>query len=310
VPVWVWVVGALVGVAGCGALVVGGVGLDRARQAAQDTATAATVAAEETRVAQAEATGVAEERSTATALVRVTATAEAEAAATVAAQATIKAQADAHATQQAQIDATSTAEASLYAPLEEALTWPVVITDDFDYNRHGWDSGWESGALLTGQKVFVDDVYRWKMEARDDDVVGWSPLEIDALGDCYVAVDARLVEGAADAQYGVMFRLVDNANHYHFLASDDGRVQYVRRYEGDPTPYIQWARASAVRSGEVNRLAVVAKGSQFTFYVNGQHVGQHSDSRISTGQPALMVGLFDAGDTSVVEFDNFELRAP
>ena len=39
-------------------------------------------------------------------------------------------------------------------------------------------------------------------------------------------------------------------------------------------------------------------------------VDEYSDSQFSSGVVAVVIGLNETGDTSVVEFDNFELRAP
>jgi len=51
-------------------------------------------------------------------------------------------------------------------------------------------------------------------------------------------------------------------------------------------------------------------GSHFTFYINDQYVGEADDDQLSTGTIALAVGLDNAEDQAVFEFDNLELRAP
>ena len=160
-----------------------------------------------------------------------------------------------------------------------------------------------------GARSISDGVYRWEAEAFDD-FVWWSIPDVDSVSDMYLAVDARLVDGPLDAQYGLILRRVDSTGYYLFLVSDDQRFRFSRRSEDGWTSLVDWTETTAIRSGEVNRLEVVAMGSQFSFYINGQFVGENSDSQFSSGVVAVVVGLIDAGDTSVVEFDNFELRVP
>jgi hypothetical protein len=91
---------------------------------------------------------------------------------------------------------------------------------------------------------------------------------------------------------------------------DDGYYEFVGVLEGNWTTLVDWTKTAAIQSGAVNRLEIVAQGSRFTLYINGEYVDEFSDDRLTSGKPALVVGLKEAGDTSVVEFDNFELHAP
>jgi serine/threonine-protein kinase len=282
-PVWVLALGALGVLLVCGAmLLVGGILVQQSQRAAQQAAASATASARKTAVARDEATRAAEE-ATATARARATAAAYAE--------------------------ATAMAEARLYAPLRESSGWPLVLADDFSAEGNAWSIGDYSDSLVAGSRSIDDGVYRWKAEAFDD-FVWWVIPDVDAASDLYLAVDARLIGGVSDAQYGLVFRRVDSENYYLLLVSDDGYFEFVGVSEGDWTLFVEWTETSALRPGEVNRLEIVAQGSQFTFYINGEYVGEYSDDGLTSGKPALVVGLSEAGDTSVVEFDNFELRVP
>jgi hypothetical protein len=304
-PVWVWALGVLGVLLACGVvLVVGGV---LAQQSQQQAAASATTSARDTAVARDEATSAAEAAlSTATAEGRAAATAQALATARAQAAA-LTAQAQAAAT--AYAEETATAEARLYGPLWEASGWSSALSDDFSAARYDWSIGDYSDSLVTGNKTIGSGVYRWEAKAFDD-FVWWSVPDTDSAADCYVGVDVQLVNGVSNAQYGLIFRRVDSANYYLFLVSDNAYFEFVKVSEGAWTVFVKWTEAPAIQSGEVNRLEVVAKGSQFTFYINGEYVGEYSDSQFASGKPGLVVGLSKAGDTCVVEFDNFEFRVP
>jgi hypothetical protein len=276
---WIWVLVALGVLLACGAVfLVGGVLVQQSRRAAREAEASATASARQTAVAQDAATRAA-----------------VEAAAT--------------ATAQAWAQATATAEARLYMPVRQASGWPIVLADDFSAEGDIWSVGDYDDTLVDGSRSIDGGIYRWEAEAFDD-FVWWSIPDADEISDLYLAVDARLIDGVSDAQYGLIFRRDENKDYYLFLVGDDGYYEFVRVSGGDWTTLVDWTESIAVQSGEVNRLEVIAQGSQFTFYINGEYVDEFSDDQLTSGKPALVLGLKEEGDTSVVEFDNFELRAP
>jgi hypothetical protein len=278
-PVWIWVLVALGALLACGAVfLVGGVLIQQSQRAARQAAATATASARQTAVAQDQATRTA-----------------------VAAAAT--------ATAEAQMQATATAEARLYMPLREASGWPVVLADDFSAEGNGWSVGDYSDTLVDGSRSIDGGIYQWQAEAFDD-FVWWSIPETDEVSDLYLAADIQLVDGVSNAQYGLVFRRGESKDYYLVLVSDNGYYEFVKVAGGDWTTLIDWTETAAVQSGAVNRLEIVAQGSQFAFYINGEYVDEFSDEELTSGKPALVVGLSEAGDSSVIEFDNFELRAP
>jgi hypothetical protein len=277
-PAWIWVLVVFGVLLACGAIfLVGGVLVQQSQRAAREAEIAATANARQTEVANGLATRAAiEAQATATALARV--------------------------------QATATAEARLYIPLREGTSWPVVLSDEFSVEANDWSFGDYEDSLVKGSRNISGGVYRWEAEAFDD-FVWWSVPDTDAVSDLYVAVDVQLIDGVPNAQYGLVFRRAGK-DYYLILVSDDGRYRFIGVFDGDFTPLTDWTDTTAIRSGGVNRLEIVAKGSRFTFYVNGEHVAEFSDDQLDSGKPALVLGLGQAGDSSVIEFDNFEVRAP
>jgi serine/threonine-protein kinase len=277
--VWIWVLVALGGLLACGAVfLVGGILVQQSQRAARQAEATATASAKQTAVAQDEATHTA-----------------------VAAAAT--------STAEARMQATATAEARLYMPLQEAAGWPVVLSDDFSAEGDVWSVGDYSDTLVNGSRSIDGGIYRWEAEAFDD-FVWWSIPDTDEVSDLYLAVDVQLVDGVSNAQYGLVFRRGESKDYYLILVGDDGYYEFVGVLEGNWTTLVDWTKTAAIQSGAVNRLEIVAQGSRFTLYINGEYVDEFSDDRLTSGKPALVVGLKEAGDTSVVEFDNFELHAP
>jgi tRNA A-37 threonylcarbamoyl transferase component Bud32 len=217
---------------------------------------------------------------------------------------------DSVATQQAQRtqEATATVQA-VQATALEASHWPIVFYEDFSTNANDWPTGDYSDEWATGNRNITNGKYRWEANAHNGFLSRRRP-DIASVSDFYLTVEAKRVSGPEDGQYGLNFRRVDSDNSYVFRIIDDQYFRLDLRYEGEWITLIDWSETSAIRPGQVNRLTVIAKGTHFTFYVNDQYVGDADDSRLSSGQVGVAIGLHNAGDAAIFEFDNFELRAP
>jgi len=301
VPGWVWAVGGLAVILLCGAaLALGGITIRQTQIAA--TAQARTTI---TAAAQAQATAIAQQ------VIQATATAQSQATATAqAAQATATAQSQAtQATATARAHATATAEASIDAPPPEAARWPLLFLDTFSSAGNDWTIGDYSDELIEGNRRITGDKYHWQATASGG-VVWWSMPDLDTLSDFYLTVEGQQISGDTDTQYGLILRRADSDNYYIFRIRDDGDYQFRVRHEGEWNTLINWTASPLIRPGQMNRLAIVAEGSNFVFYINDQYVADYTDSKVSEGKIALVIGFDDEGDTGVLEFDNFEVHAP
>jgi len=92
---------------------------------------------------------------------------------------------------------------------------------------------------------------------------------------------------------GIMFRATrtnDTFKLYLFGIDDTGSYRFLVYTDGMHWKFVKNNSNPAIKQGlnQVNTLAVVARGSAITFYVNNQQVDSVNDSSYSTGQ----IGLF------------------
>jgi hypothetical protein len=189
-------------------------------------------------------------------------------------------------------------------------TLPIlVLSDSFDSNVNGWFTGaWENDYLSSDRSI-VDGKYRWDLTAKRG-FIWYGYPDTPGLADFSVSVDGQCVEGPAQKEYGLVFRVRDG-NYYVFRIDDvNQKYQLYLFYEKDWTTLIDWTLSYAIRPEEVNHITVVGKGSQFTFYINGTYIDQASDATLANGKVGVLMGLSNSGDKAVIEFDNFELRSP
>jgi hypothetical protein len=128
--------------------------------------------------------------------------------------------------------------------------------------------------------------------------------------DFIITVDATHVSGAENASYGIIFRVVDAENLYYFCISDVGYYYAGLLENGVWTTLIDWTETTTINVKSSNTLKVVANGDQFSFYVNGNEVDTLRDGTHPSGTAGLAIELYDAGDQSTFEFDNFTIESP
>ena len=194
------------------------------------------------------------------------------------------------------------------AAVSAALTnWTLTFSDDFSDNVHEWTIGSYEDDWGTVARVITDNLYTWDITAARS-VMRWTKPEIAPVADFYLTVDARRVSGPLDASYGVVFR--HNAGSYYlFSIRDDGFFNFNLWYNFAWRAVIDWTGTLAIRPGEVNQLAVLAEGTQFTLSINGTTVAEAEDAQLAEGEMGLSV-LFITPGNAVFTFERFEVYTP
>jgi hypothetical protein len=133
-----------------------------------------------------------------------------------------------------------------------------------------------------------------------DGWTGWT-LTSPKVTNFYLEVTAK--PGTCDGfdSYGPMLRAPDATHGYLFAVSCDGQYRFETVSGNNFSDLIGWTANSAILKGadQTNRLGVMAKGDQFTLYVNGTQVGQVSDSAYGSGAFGLAISAFKTPNFSV-----------
>lgn len=197
--------------------------------------------------------------------------------------------------------ATATATAAL-GTLNATTGWEVVLSDTFDSNSNNWEVG--EGKSVEGGK------YVWNINDRVNIYRGLP--EIKGQTDFVASIDARLVTGSQDCGMGLTFRngiddFSGSMTDYIFYIQNDGRWGFDIIHSPDPG-IAQYGTSNAIVPRALNRIQVIAQGSQLTFFVNGKYIGQAEDATLSVGKAGAAVWVLGPGGCEV-EFDNFQVSA-
>lgn len=203
--------------------------------------------------------------------------------------------------------ATATAQDRLDR-LEQASTWPVVFTDTFDDNTNEWSVGYKTSEFADATFTIADGVFRWEITPHQG-FLWWNRPTIAAVIDFYISVDFRQVSGPVSAYTGLMLRQDEDGNYYLFSLRSNGDFAFDKYFNGQWLSLIDWSPSPVIQVDQTNRLEVLAEQGLFSLFVNGVWVMDYEDLKIASGLCGLLVGMDEADESVIWEFENFKLHA-
>ena len=182
---------------------------------------------------------------------------------------------------------------------------PSSLTDDFS------EAKWGTGNYAFGDIWYADDQYHMRSKAKTY-LVMYAPSPDYKTGDATVRVTARSVDGTSPASgYGLIVHgeksKAGQLEDYALLIYTGAEPKYeiIKHKGGVQTEIVTWTPSKTIRTGNnPNQLEVRAKGSELSFYINGQYVDKIADSEnFKRG----VAGLYTS-DTAEVAFDDLEIK--
>jgi len=191
---------------------------------------------------------------------------------------------------------------------EEKLATGVLYQDDFSTDMENWVL--ESD--LDANANYVDG--QLQLEITFPNLIAWAELVDHKFDDFVLEVDATQLGGPDDNSYGIIFRMKNPSTYYRFDISGDGHYLVIRRDEEGGGQWIaitgDWLPSEAIHKGaSTNKIKIVAQGSHFTFYVNGQQVAEANDDTYRSGTVGLNAGSFHESGVKI-GFDNLTIKRP
>ena len=181
----------------------------------------------------------------------------------------------------------------------------VLFQDDFSNSSSGWDQ--VSGDQ--GWTDYKDGAYHIHVDITNSDL--WANPG-KSFGDVSIETDAFKVDGPDDNDFGLICRYQDVDNYYFVAAANDGYYVLGKVVDGTQEPLMGdgWAQTDKVYSGTTtNHLRLDCVGDTISFYINGNLMGEATDSDYATGDVGLIAGTFGTEGVEVA-FDNFVVTKP
>lgn len=181
-----------------------------------------------------------------------------------------------------------------------------MLNDPLHDNTLGynWDRGYTSSANGTSC-TFIDNTYQ-VLEFNTGRIYYCTETKVP-VRDFALQVDMTIFSGD---QGGIIFRLQGN-RYYFFRVGQDGSY-FLKMYTDGTTGaglVLVQGKSKIINTGlkKQNTLAIVARGSSFTLYINHTSVGTAQDTSYSQGS----LGLVAEADTKATEvvFSNIKIWA-
>jgi hypothetical protein len=185
-------------------------------------------------------------------------------------------------------------------------TTPLPYNEDFSSP----DNGWQTLSDISADVTHDDEAGKLRILVKQENLTQWS-VAGKTFADATYEVEAQPNGGPSDNGFGIMFRVKDRKNFYHFEISSDGYWRAGIMEDGNWVDWDDWAAHSAIQTGNaMNKLKVVMKADTFTFFVNDMEVFEKQDATFPIGDIGVFaLTLIDEPGTDI-SFDNVNVTEP
>jgi hypothetical protein len=188
--------------------------------------------------------------------------------------------------------------------------WEVHFTEDFSLERNlwAWADDYYTEGCGTEYRGIENGAYFWTVDGTDGCVWRQFP-NWQAVKDFEAYADMERLPESDEGDIGLVFRGVDDTHYMFFYINDHLKQFTVFGIDDDWTTLIDWTTSPAIVKDGLNRVGIVARGSIFSFMINGEKVATTNFSGISQGLVGLALGVHTSGDRVSARYDNFELNS-
>jgi len=182
---------------------------------------------------------------------------------------------------------------------------PASLTDDFS------EAKWTAGNFSFGNIWYADEQYHMRSKPKTY-LVMYAPAREYDTENATVRVTARSVDGTSPSTgYGLMVhgqKAKDGELEDYALliyTGSEPKYEIIKHKGGEQSAVVPWTSSKIIRSGtNPNQLEIRVKGSELTFYINGQYVDRITDNEnFKRGR----AGLYTS-DAAEVAFDDLEIQ--
>jgi hypothetical protein len=190
-------------------------------------------------------------------------------------------------------------------PKQTHRSGDILFADDFS-NPKGWGTMGRSG----GSIQFEYDGLLIKVDTPN--FLFWT-VNGGSYEDVKIDVDAVLLSGPTNDNFGAICRFKNNQNFYGFVISHDGYYGIFKSIGGVITPLLKpdgMQYSELIRQGgKVNHVQVICQGTTLTLNVNGEELVSVGDPDLTAGQFGLIAGAYDQPGVNIL-FDNLLVVQP
>lgn len=185
-----------------------------------------------------------------------------------------------------------------------SLAGELLLQDDFS-SGEAWPLARTAGSSIA---LGVNEL---TLALSTPDGYLYALSEEPLLDDFYLEVTASPAICRGEDEYGLLLRVSPALEFYRLSLSCNGQVRLDKYFQGKASSPVPWMYSGQVPPGapSQSRLAVVARGREMAFFVNGEQQFTLSDPSLVSGAIGFFIRA--AGEEAVtVSFSNLEIYSP
>jgi hypothetical protein len=172
----------------------------------------------------------------------------------------------------------------------------------------GFEQGWPTIDEATAKVSIISGKYNFELGPYDARFISTTGVDAENL---YAEVDVAVSACPASGGYGLLFRQSTGGNYYALIITCSGWYSLLARVGGtlakDPVASGALPAGIDPKNGS-HVVGVATQGDTISMYLDGQLIGQATDTRLDSGDIALYA--FTESDSLIqVAFDNLEVWA-
>jgi hypothetical protein len=192
-----------------------------------------------------------------------------------------------------------------------AANWSTLVYDGFISNHNDWLVGSQTSEYFAPlNRTITEGRYRWEAQVGKAPGITTAWLKSYPVSDFHLIANCKHILGSrANSSCGVIFRIQDNNNYYHFHITDSHFFAVSVLKDGQWVKIVNWTQTNTIKPNGVNQLEVFAQEKHFTFLINGQIVTEVNDDRFDKGLVGLAIEAYTPAEKIAFDFLDFTLRA-
>lgn len=161
-----------------------------------------------------------------------------------------------------------------------------------------WTGMLTKGAYVlthTGKPGAVRYYFRQRLDEASNNTLSEAAISVDVSGTMNGDISGA----------GLIYGYNPQTKHYLAFIKGAGRSYAIYKRNAEGMRRIMGGTSNAARPGQNNQLAIVPKGSNINFYINGTHVAEIKGEKAISGGAGIL-----AISSGMFLFDNFTLYKP
>ena len=175
----------------------------------------------------------------------------------------------------------------------------VDFYDDFSDPN----SGWYTASDETGITEYVGGEF--VIQVDEPNWVIWSNID-NYLDNVILTVDARVIRGVGDGDFGFVCGLIDSDNFTVIDISEDGYFSIWKYAYGEYVSMVDWTYADEIAAGGPYSLAAFCGTDHLALAVDDTLLITYVDPDFRVGDVGLLAGVFETTGIKI-GYDNFQL---